>query len=285
MTFISRPSSFLFFFAVMAFFQVVHAASTPAGQQTMSLYTSLPKKSGESLFSYTAEWQLDGDKLNHATGMIFLNADKVDAGLTTSKITKKMVTAMRDGMTQLDPKLRGITIEQVDEKAKLILSNKAGYRLDNLVFRDYTNQALRFDMAGKSFNAEGVQIAVDVVLAAEVEYLDKFSGTKPKIADAGEIEIRLDEQTPIRVKTDGKTPREIEMEITRQLGGSKLNDSTLVASQIHKDTRNIKPFDGSEVLLSALAARSISIDVQSSSVGVLVKFKFKGDTGKALLWW
>jgi hypothetical protein len=261
--------------------QAVYAAPTPANAHQLRLHTSLPKKSGESLFSYTAEWQQDGGKLYHSTGMSFLDANKIDDTAALAKMTKKLATSMKDGMTQLDPNWRGLIVEQPEEQPELILSNKAGYALDSLVFRDYTNQALRFDLVGKSFNTDKVQLAFDLVLAADVEYLDKFSGQKPKTATQGDIEIRIDDHAPIEIKTDGKTTREIETEITRQLGGSHLSESTLVASQVHKDTRNIKPFDGSEVLLANLAAKSVAIDVKDPSLGVLVKFKFKGENAAA----
>ena len=278
MKFITRPPVTLALLAASLFCQTVYATATPAGQQQIRLHTNLPKKTGESLFSYTAEWQLDGGKLYHSTGMSFLDANKIDDATALSKMTKKLATSMKDGMTQLDPNWRGLIVEHPEEQPELILSNKAGYALDSVVFRDYTNQALRFDLLNKSFNTEQVQLAFDLVLAADVEYLDKFSGQKPKTAGQGDIEIRIDEHAPIQIKTDGKTTREIETEITRQLGGSQLSESTLVNSQVHKDTRNIKPFDGAEVLMANLAAKSVAIDVRDPSLGVLVKFKFKNQT-------
>lgn len=239
------------------------------------MHTSLPKKAGESLFSYTAEWRQDEGKLYHSTGMSFLDANKMDESASAAKITKKLVTSMKDGMIQLDPNWRGLVIDQPQELAELILSNKAGYALTSVVVRDYTNQALSFDLVDKSFNAAGVQLAIDLVLAADVEYLDKFSGQKPKTASQGEIEIRLDQQKPIQIKTDGKTTRELEAEIARQLSQAQLSENSLVVSQAGKDTRNIKPFDGSELQLLNLAEKSVAIDISDPSVGVLVKFKFK----------
>ena len=135
---------------------------------------------------------------------------------------------------------------------------------------------MTFDLLGKRFNSADVKLAFDIVLAADVEYLDKFSSQKLKTATHGNIEIKIDDLPTVQIKTDGKTTREIETEISQHLSGAKLSDSTLVTSQIGKDTRNIKPFDGSEVQLTNLAAKSISIDITDPSVGVLVKFKFKG---------
>ena len=256
-------------------FQPAHAVTTPAEQNKLRIHTGLPKKTGESLFSYTAEWQQDEGKLYHSTGMSFLDANKMDE---PAIVAKKLATSMKDGMTQLYPNWRGLVVDQPQDQAELLLSNKAGYALTSVVVRDYTNQALSFDLAGKNFNAEAVRLAIDLVLAADVEYLDKFSGQKPKTASQGDIEIRIGDQKPIQIKTDGKTTREIETEIARQLTVSKLSETTLVESQAGKDTRNIKPFDGSEIQLLNLAAKSVSIDVTDPSLGVLVKFKFKDDS-------
>lgn len=261
--------------------QAANAASTPAERERLRIHTGAPKKAGESLFSYTAEWRQDGGKLYHSTGMAFLDANKSDELTNPVAIAKKLATSMKDGMTQLYPNWRGLNVEQPHEQAALLLSNKAGYALTTMVVRDYTNQAMSFDLVDKNFNTEAVQLAFDLVLAADVEYLDKFSAQKSKTAGHGEIEIKVDGQKPIQIKTDGKTTREIEAEIARHLNLAKLSETTLVTSQANKDTRNIKPFDGSEVQLLNLAAKSVAIDVNDPSLGVLVKFKFKEDTADA----
>lgn len=266
---------------VLAFSSFAYAAETPVGENKLRIHTSLPKKAGESLFSYTVEWRQDGGKLYHSTGMSFLDAQKYDESASAARVAKKLATSIKDSMIRLDPNWRGLVVDQPQEQAELILSNKAGYALTAVVVRDYTNQALVFDLVDKSFNAAPVQVALDLVLAAEVEYLDKFSGQKPTTASQGEIEIRLDEQSPIRIKTDGKTTAEIEAEIAKQLNVAKLSGSSLVTSQANKDTRNIKPFDGSEIQLLNLAAKSVAIDINDPSLGVLVKFKFK-DEGSAI---
>jgi len=257
--------------------QPAHAVATPAKQNQLRIHTSLPKKTGESLFSYTAEWRQDGGKRYHSTGMSFLDADKFDQSTSVSRIAKKLASSIKESMIRLDPSWRGLVVDHPEEQAEFILSNKTGYALTSVVFRDYTNQALTFDVVDNSFNASVVQLALDLVLAADVEYLDKFSAQKSKIASGGDIEIKIDDQKPIQIKTDGKTTAEIEAEIAKQLSGSKLSGTSLVTSQIGKDTRNIKPFDGTEIQLLNLAAKSVSIDITDPSLGVLVKFKFKDE--------
>jgi hypothetical protein len=58
---------------------------------------------------------------------------------------------------------------------------------------------------------------------------------------------------------------------------ASLGNSALVPHIVNKDTRNNKPFDGSEVQLLNLAAKRVSIEVTDPSLGVLMKFKFKDD--------
>jgi hypothetical protein len=253
------------------------AVETPAKQNQLRIHTSLPKKFGESLFSYTAEWRQDGGKLYHSTGMSFLDANKFDESASAAPVAKKLVGSMKESMIRLDPSWRGISLEQPEQQAEFILSNKMGYALTSVVFRDYTNQALTFDLVDQNFNASAVQLALDLVLAADVEYLDKFSAQKSKMAAGGEIQIKIDDQNPVHIKTDGKTTAEIEAEIAKQLSVSKVSGTSLVTSQIGKDTRNIKPFDGSELQLLNLTAKAVSIDITDPSLGVLVKFKFKDE--------
>ncbi|MGZ4958117.1 MAG: hypothetical protein ACXV7J_02585 [Methylomonas sp.] len=259
-----------------AIIQPAAAVTTPAEQDKLHIHTGIPKKAGDSLFSYTAEWRIDNGESYHSTGMSFLNADKMDSAAPDA-VTKKLVTAMKDGMTQLDPKWRGITISQPEDKAEMTIANKAGYSLNTVTVKDYTNQALKYDLGDKTFNSAGVQVAIDLVLAADVEYLDNFSSKKSQTASQGDIQITLDDQVPIHIKTDGKTTRELEQEIVSRLASSQLSQTPLYAGIIGKDKRNNKPFDGSEVQLSKLAVKSLAIEITDPALGVLTKFRFKNE--------
>jgi len=259
------------------FFQSAHAATTMADRDKLRIHTSIPKKTGDSLFSYTAEWRIDDGESYHATGLSFLNPAKIDGSTSSAFISKKLVTAMKDGMIQLDPNWRGITISQPQDQPELAIANKSGYSLTSVTVRDYTNQALSYDLSDKSFSSAEVQVAIDLVLAADVEYLERFTAKKSQTASQGDIEIAVDGQKPIHIITDGKTTRELEKEIAGQLTSSYLSDSPLIPGLVSKDTRNNKPFDGSEVQLLNLAAKSIAIDIRDPALGVLTKFKFKDE--------
>lgn len=257
--------------------QSAYAVTTPADQDTLRIHTSMPRRTSDALFSYTAEWRIDDGELYRSTGLSFLNAQKIDDATPSHAITKKLLTSMKDGMIQLDPNWRGITITQPPEQAELIIANKSGYSLTTVTVRDYSNQGLRFDLGDKRFSADGVQVALDLVFSADVEYLDGFSSKKSLTASQGEIEIKIDDQKPIQIKTDGKTTRELEQEIAKQLTIAQLSDTPLYPGMVSKDTRNNKPFDGSELQFLNLGAKSIAIDITDPALGVLAKFKFKDE--------
>lgn len=252
------------------------SAATPVNHERLRIHTGLPKKAGDALFAYSPEWRIDGGEVYRITAMSFLNANKVDSNDPTS-ITKKLATVAKDGWIQLDPKLRGITLTQIEDKPALLISNKAGFSLTTVLFKDYTNQTLSYDLVDQSFSAAGVELAIDLVYAADVDYLDNFSSKKAQHAEHGSIEVVIDGHAPIVIKTDGKTTRELEHDIARQLNGAKTSETSLIPHIINKDKRNNKPFDGSEIQLSKLDAKRISISVDDPSLGVLTKFKYPDD--------
>jgi hypothetical protein len=253
------------------------AASTPANQDVLHFHTSLPKKSSDALFSYTAEWRVDQGEVFRSTGLSFLNAAKLDSSATAASVAKKLVIGFKDGLMALDPGWRGVTITQPDNQADITLANKAGYSLTTVTVRDYTNQALVFDVGQQPFATTGVEVALDLVLAADVEYIEGFSHVKGQTASQGTIELRIDDQKPIQLVTDGKTTQALESELQQHLTGALLSPTPLYPSMVSTDTRNNKPFDGSEVQLNHLAAHRISLDINDPSLGVLAKFKYQDD--------
>jgi hypothetical protein len=259
--------------AASGLFQPAFAVTTAADQDNIRVHTSHPKKTSDSLFSATVEWRIDDNELYRTNGLSFLSTEKSD-GLIAAK---KLATALSDGMTELYPSWRGIKVSHPKDQPELTIANKAGFSLTSATFKDYSNQALSYDLVDKSFNSDGVQVAIDLVYAADVEYLEGFTSKKSQLASQGDIEITIDEQKPVLIKTDGKTTHELEVEIARQLTSSQLSETPLFPSIVGGDTRNNKPFDGSEVQLLNLAAKSITINNTDPNLGVLTKFKFKDE--------
>lgn len=254
-------------------------AATPAAQDKFRIHTHVPKRTLDSLFSVTAEWRIDEGELFRVTGLSFLNPNKIDAASANpdSFASKKLQIAIKDGLIQLDPNWRGIVLNQVQDQPEVTISNKAGYSLTNITFRDYSNQAVTYDLVDKSFTEAGVQIAFDLMYTADVEYLEGFTHKTAQTASQGEIIIQIDQQTPVHIKTDGKTTKALEEEIAKHISQSQTSITPLYPALTSSDTRNIKPFDGSEVQFLNLAAKSISIDITDPALGVLSKFKYPDD--------
>ncbi|MGD0958703.1 MAG: hypothetical protein ABSB19_02720 [Methylomonas sp.] len=255
------------------------AAGTPGGQDKLRLHTSYPKKAVDSLFSFTVEWRVDKGELYRVYALTFLNGKKFDGPDSGTLVTKKLVTAMKDGLIQLDPSWRGVNIEQSQEQSAFTILNKAGYSLTNVTVRDYSNQALRYDMVDKSFSQAGVEVALDLVYSADVEYIDDMTTRTAYTASKGEIIVSIDNEKPVHINTDGKTTAELEAELAEHFGSAHLSKTALFPAQANSDTRNIKPFDDSEVQFLNLDAKSIKIDITDPELGIIAKFKYPDNNG------
>ncbi len=63
---------------------------------------------------------------------------------------------------------------------EMTISNKEGFSLFKVTFRDYTNGKMTYDLHGKSFSAAKVAVGVDIVYSAAVEYLAAFANVEEK---------------------------------------------------------------------------------------------------------
>ena len=263
--------SFSLFSSAVLFQPALAIPATPAGQDVLHIHTGVPQRHHDSLFSYTAEWRMDDGEVYRSTGISFLKAAQNDTAVTGATIARKILTALKDGMIQLDPNWRGVTVVQPPEQAEVVIANKNGFSLTTVTVRDYSNQPLSYNLDNKSFQQDGVQIGLDLMYSAEVE------SKKSLVASTGEIEIGIDDQKPLIIKTDGKTTKQLEEEIARQLPGAHFSDKPLYDGMVSNDTRNNKPFDGGEVQLPHFAGKSIHIFINDPALGVLTKFKFKDE--------
>jgi hypothetical protein len=255
------------------------AETTPAGQDKLRIHTSQPKRNQDSLFSYTVEWRIDEKELFRSYAITFLNGKKFEGDTAGGLVAKKLVTAMKDGLIQLDPNWRGITVEQAQEHANFTIANKTGFSLTTVTVRDYSNQAVKYDLVDKTFTEAGVQLAFDLVYTGDVEYIDDFATRSVKNASQGEIIVKIDDEKPVHIKTDGKTTAELEAELAEHFGSAHLSKTPVFPTLPSSDTRNIKPFDNSEVQFLNLEAKSISIDITDPELGVLSKFKYLDNNG------
>ena len=277
------------FIVVLSFFSLVSvifsqptlAAITPAGEDQIRIHTGTPKRDGDSLFSYTVEWRIDDGLTYRGTGILFIKGPDQTNPTSDIQVAKTMVSALNDGLVQQYPSWRGVLPEHTQDKPETILSNKSGFSFTSITFKDYSNQKITYDLLDKSFNSAGVSMAIDLVLSADVDYIEGFTSFKPTDdSHQGTIEIIIDDGKPVTIKTDGKTTAQMEQELANVLGSANFSTAALFPNLLDGDKRNNKPFDGSEVQLTNLTAKTITIDINDPSLGVLTKFKFK-DTNQS----
>ena len=256
-------------------FQVAYGA-TPYGRDQIRVHTGESGKPGDSLFALTSRWRIDGDVTYESTGITFVSGVDRPKPTTGPGVAKKLAIAMSDGMIKQYPSWRGVEAANVPGQAEMTVSNKEGFSLFKVTFRDYTNGKMTYDLHGKSYSAAKVGVSVDIVYSAAVEYLAAFTDTSKKMSAAtgGGVDISIDGGQTISVATQGKTTEQIEQAIASKLLSGQISSSALYDHTTDGDARNSKPYDGSSVHFLNLPAKSITIQVNDPSLGVLMKFKF-----------
>ena len=264
-----------FILMVSASFQVAYGA-TPYGRDQIRIHTGEAGKPGDSLFSLTSRWRIDGDVTYESTGITFVSGADRPKPTKGPGVAKKLAIAMSDGMIKQYPSWRGVEAVNVPGQPEMTISNKEGFSLFKVTFRDYTNGKMTYDLHGKSFSAAKVPVAVDIVYSAAVEYLAAFVNVNAKmsVATGGGIDISVDGGQTISIATQGKTTEQIEQEIASKLSSGQISTSALYDHTTDGDARNSKPYDGSSVHFLNLSAKSITVQVNDPSLGALLKFKF-----------
>jgi len=251
------------------------ASALPAGQNQLLLQTGTPKRSGATAFSCLVSWRKGEANPHRANGLAFINGSDSEIPGTAIEVARKITKAINAGVAIESPHDRGAIAKNSKNKAEVLVSNKADFDLTHITVRDYTNQDLHFSIPGKSFNAASIDIAIDFVYSAAVEYAAGFSTGIKHEAAGGLVKVTIDKNAPIEIKTDGKSTRQIENELALALGSNAQFSSTpIYPNYVELRSKNFKPFDGGEVQLLTLNAKSITIDVNDSGLGVLIKFDF-----------
>lgn len=247
----------------------------PAGQNQLRLQTGAPKRSGETAFSYMVTWRKRDSNLHRANGLTFLNGSGTKNPTTDIEVARKISNALNASIDYDAPSERGAIAKNSKEKAEIVVSNKSGFDLANITVRDYSNQALHFDIPGKNFKAASVDLAIDLVYSAAVEYVDGFSSGIQQKAEGGFVRVKIDNNAAIEIKTDDKSTKQIEKEIAQAIGlGTQFSSTSIYPNFVERKSRNYKAFDGGEVQLPGLNAKSIVIDIDDAGLGVLTKFAF-----------
>jgi len=220
-------------------------------------------------------WRKGGATEHRANGLIFVNGFESKNPTSAITLAKKAAKSLNAGINYDSPHARGAIVDYVKDETRYIVSNREGFDLAYITTRDYSNQKLHYDIPNKDFNSASIDVAIDIVYSATVEYIDNFSKSNRESAAGGTITLTLDQKKPIKIKTSGKSTKVIEKEIAEALGTqAKFSSNPLYPNFVELKSRNYKPFDGGEVQLPQLKASSITIDVDDAGLGVLTKFKF-----------
>ena len=249
--------------------------SNPEGTYQLRIQTSTPKRTGETIFSSFVAWRHETGRVQKANGLAFIKGTQANKPTTDIEAAHKIASALNGGINYNAPTDRGAKAALSQGKAELMVSNRAGFGLTRLTTRDYTNQNLRYTMPDKSFSGASVGVAIDLVYSAAVEYVDNFSsGVKLETA-GGSVTVTIDDNAPIVIETKGKTTKQLENELAKALGASaQFSLLPIYPNFVEFKSRNYKAFDGGEVQLLNLNAKSITIDVNDSGLGILTKFSF-----------
>jgi hypothetical protein len=247
----------------------------PAEQNQLRIQTEKSKRKGDTAFSTFVSWRKGGSTEHRANGLIFVNGFESKNATSAITLAKKAAKSLNAGINYDSPHARGAIADYVKDESRYLVSNREGFDLAYITTRDYSNQKLHYDIPNKDFKTASIDVAIDVIYSATVEYIDNFSKPNQEKAAGGTITITLDENKPIKIKTAGKTIKTIEKEIAEALGvQAEFSSTALYPNFVALKSRNYKSFDGGEVQLKQLKANSITIDVEDSGLGVLTKFKF-----------
>jgi len=244
-----------------------------ANNTQLRIQTSESKRLGETAFSTLVSWRKGDESVKDINGLTFVNGTDTTAPFSASDIAENMAKSLNAAIVVRTPLDRGAVAEQ--QQSELLIRNQAGFDLTRITTRDYSNQRLTYSIPQQSFQQAETGLAIDIVYSAAVEYIAGFSTAVKQETAGGFVTVTIDSQAPIKIKTDGKTIREIETELADALGDkASFSMLPIYPNFVQKRSKNYKAFDGGEVQLPNLNARSISIDIHDSGLGVLTKFVF-----------
>ncbi len=251
------------------------ANALPAEKNQLRVQTSVSKRSNDTGFSTLVSWRKGDSNLHRVNGLFFINGFESSNPSSAADIANKAASALNADINYDAPTERGALATNQKGKSEFVISNKDGFNLVQVTTRDYSNQKIQYDISNQSFSAASVGVAIDLVYSAEVEFIEGFSSGVNRKTTGGFVTVTIDDDAPIKVKTDGKTTDQLEKELAQFIGSkSQFSTTPIYPNYADEHSRNYKPFDGGEVQLLNLNAKSITIDVADAGLGALVKFSF-----------
>ncbi len=265
-------------------------AKTARDFESLIIETGDPTIAGESAISMSFSWRIDESIRYSGTGLTFINGSRAVKPDDSVSIASKIQTAVKESLMAQEPSRRGVEAIQLVssdnvKQPQLKLLNKSGYSLNEIVIRDYSHQRDAIYKVKPVFSDHGANLAIDIVYADATvpsQSLIIEDEIEPQAIKAigGGLEIAVMGRSPIKVATAGLTIDQIEQEIAVLMSsvGAFVSDEQIFENLKNTTTRNIKPFDGSEVQFISLSGDSIRISVNDPSVSAILKFKYPDET-------
>ncbi len=254
----------------------------------LRIYTGAPQKNGESFISISGRWVMSDGLETGFTGLAFVNGPDQPKPDTAASVAKKVAKSVARGMAYMRGSIRGITATVIKdgEKPGYEIKNKKGISLSSLVIRDFTNDQFTAETGSDSFSASGVKVAFDLAESDIVaQAVVNYSGpSKTFRASGGGIDISIGKKKLVTVKTANKTTEQIEKDLARAIGGKFSSSSLFPVKTEKRDRKNIRPFDGGEVHLNSISAKSYTVEVKDPSIGLITKYQFK-EAAQDSGWW
>jgi len=251
------------------------ATALPAEKNQLRIQTSESKRNIDTGFSTLVSWRKGAENLHRVNGLIFIDGLESKNPTSAAGVAQKAANALNADINYDAPMERGAIAEFTKGKPEFTISNKEGFDLAHITTRDYSNQKLQYLIPEQSFSSAAVNLAIDLVYAAEVEFIEGFSAEINKKTAGGFVSVAIDNEPAIEIQTDGKTTEQLEKELAQLIGAKATFSATpLYPNYVENGSRNYKPFDKGEIQLFNLNAKSITINVADSGLGVLTKFSF-----------
>ena len=260
----------LLIFAIGGIIRPVVAA-TPAGQDKLRITVGGPKQRGKSQYALEVQYKMDDYITSDSSGLVIVRGADESRPDDAVKLASKAVHELQGAITYQLPELRGATVAQLKEGDSLLptllIENAEGASLTKINVIDYSNHRSKQESPDKSFGEQGVQVGIDI-------------HGKPT---NGTVELGIGDAKPMLVQTGGTKTTDIEAKLAQWLNSqgvdATVEDDTLVEDLGGKDRilREKEFFDGSEVHIPSLDAKSFTIDVNDLGLGVTTKFKFKDE--------
>lgn len=281
--FLSAPLRLLILFAVACSVSQNAFCQTPAGAQVLRVKMGIPRRNGVNPYFMSLGWRADGGIEREASGIAYLNGPDHATPDDAISVARKIVAAAREALLLVKPSERGAEIHQAVDGVALpdvIYQNKAGFSLTKIVERDDSNQTEKTQILDKPFASAQIELAIDIVDADLFNLSTRGQSSLLKLWREG--------GAPVQIQTPELSAGEIEDQIAEALNANQIEASVEGSPLVLDTAAEQRPvgmrFDGSEVHLPKLQARSLTVDLNDPTLSLITRIAFSSQKSTGLIW-